>query len=67
MKIRLPQLHEILAGTSVCCGLVGAAGIVGTLETDGSIIGIITAAGILLIGILFWIWSAFESGRIRRK
>lgn len=66
MKIRLPQLHEILEGTSICCGLIGSAGIAGTLETDGSILGIITAAGILIIGILFWIWSGFESGR-RRK
>lgn len=66
--MRMPQLHEILEGTSFLLVLAGAAGITGTLEretTDPQ--GIMLAAALLLAGLLSAIWAAHEDGRIRRK
>lgn len=66
-RFRFPQLHEILYGTSVLCCMIGAAGMTGTWETNGPVYGIITAAVILFIGIVCWIWAMYEDGQLRRK
>lgn len=66
--MRLPMLYEILEGAAVLLVMVGAAGLAGTWEkevTDPT--GVLLAAALLIFGIVCWVWSGYESGRIRRR
>lgn len=66
--MRIPRLHEILEWTGFLLTFIGAAGMAGTMEretTDPK--GIVTAAAMLLAGVLSAIWAAYEDSRIRRK
>ena len=62
------RLHSILEGTSFVCGLVGLAGLTGTIEqavTDPQ--GVLLSLGILAVAAITGLLAAKENGTLRRR
>lgn len=58
------QLHKLLSGTSFACGLIGIAGLAGAIETGE---GTFASVVLLIICALFGLWSAYESGSLKKS
>lgn len=59
MKIRMPQLHEILEGIAFIMFVLGMAAIEREM--------IFTPAALFLVGLGFLYWAAREDGSLNRR